>query len=470
MTTAGTETRGERTDRGGDPLRDWLDRLNDRDLPVLGGTVHELCNTADDNDSAASDLARVVLRDASLTSDLIRTANSAYFNPGGNTISTVSRAVVLLGFDTVRSIGLSIAVIDSLVRGTSRERAHRLFRECVAAALCARAMAQSLGDPEPEEVFIAALLYRIGELAFWCLADAGSARTLDAALGEAGDSPRDAERDCLGFSLRALSRAIVREWRLGDIIQEALRPGAPRTMRAELTRSAQEVMEAVWRAEPATATRRLMDTTGLDDAGAEAVLQQVEDELPVFGQALGLDFTRPAPSDPPRPDTERIRAPDPMLQLRILREMTATVRESRDLQTLLGLLTEGLYRGLALDRCAVATLRRGDRGLGLRSSLGDSGALAAALDAASLDTPCGRTLCSPSVRVLGAGERVQLGRPLADALLGHVLIGPLRVGERVLGVIIGERREAPHESGDDLLEGFSHFVDQTELCVGRLMR
>jgi len=454
-----------------DGLGDWLRRLQREDLPVLGDTVQALCNTAQDHGSSATDLAQVILRDAALTSDVIRIANSVYFNPAGLRISTVSRAVIVLGFDTVRAIGLSLTVIDTLVRGDQHSRVRRVFRSSLHAAVQARAMAAALGDPAPEEVLIAALLYRIGELAFWSLADDDTARALDDALATSAGSTAAAERETLGFALRELSRALAREWRLGDLLSGALRPGAPRDARSRLTRSAHAVVADLEAGRPLAARERVISETRLAAADAQALIERADAALPELGRALGVDVTARAPEPATAPAAEPPRLPDPALQLRVLREMSATAHESRDLQALFDLAVEGLYRGQALDRCALAALRRDRRGLVIRAALGVPASLYGALEGLSLNPDTG------IARVLDDGRPVQLEEPRRTRVLGtaaggclgpQVLLAPLHLRGRAIGVLLAEPGAASGDSAREAFDGFCHLAEQTMLCLGRL--
>jgi len=57
-----------------------------------------------------------------MTARLLRVANSPMYNLSGRAISTVSRAVVMLGFDAVRSLCLSIAVVEAVAHGACKLR------------------------------------------------------------------------------------------------------------------------------------------------------------------------------------------------------------------------------------------------------------------------------------------------------------------------------------------------------------
>lgn len=453
---------------GDNPLKHWVDRLEERDLPVLGGTMRDICSATDDGGSSATDLARVVLRDVGLTSDIIRAANSVYFNASGRRIATVSRAVVVLGFDTVRSIGLSLALLDSLVRGHDRARVHRLFAESVEAALCARAMAEAHGERGPEELFIGALLGRVGELAFWCMADSDVAERLEATLSRGDLGQRECERECLGFSLRELSRALAREWRLGELVEDSLRAGGPLTGRARTANTAHQAIERLAGGDEPGAVQTLREGGVADADTAHRIIERVRLEAPAIARALGveLEAVTPAIDQGTTAEEEPPRVPDPALQLRILREMLTSVSEQGDLQTLFDLLMEGLYRGVAVQRCAVATVRRGGQGLRVRASLGDGGGLGDALAEATEDAVT-RVLLRDTTGMLANTDRRALPDTLRAALLPCVLVGPLRANGRTLGVILAELDAA---ATPEISEGFEHFVQHSELCVGTLIR
>lgn len=93
----------------------WIDRLNDSELPALAAVVTDMQQLAASESSSVQDLAAVLLRDASLTSKVLRVANSSYYNPACEDIRTISRAIVLIGFESIRLISLSVSLIDGLL-------------------------------------------------------------------------------------------------------------------------------------------------------------------------------------------------------------------------------------------------------------------------------------------------------------------------------------------------------------------
>jgi hypothetical protein len=89
-------------------LEAWLDVVRDQKMPIFEQTVHHILSISEDDLAPASALAGVVLQDASLTARLLKLANSIAYNPSATAISTVTRAVIVLGFDAVRDMCLTL--------------------------------------------------------------------------------------------------------------------------------------------------------------------------------------------------------------------------------------------------------------------------------------------------------------------------------------------------------------------------
>lgn len=213
-------------------LNAWLDRIRDQELPIFGRTAEQIRELTDNDKAAVSQLADAILRDPGMTAKLLRIANSVIFNTSGIPITTVSRAVVMLGFDMVRQVALSVAFVDALLRGPVRERVLREMARACHAAVQARWLAAKRHDPQSEEVFIAALLYRFGEMAFWCFAGAAGDE-LDEALRHDPQYPGDVEQSLLGFRLHQLTAALTRDWRVSPLLQSVLKGGYSKRSREQ---------------------------------------------------------------------------------------------------------------------------------------------------------------------------------------------------------------------------------------------
>jgi len=135
------------------------------ELPSLPVVALKLLKLTSDIQSSSLDLARVVETDPALTAKVLRIINSAaYALP--RKISSVQQAVVLLGFSTIRTLALEVTLFEQLVPSQHGLAFDRIFfwRHCLSVAALSMAFAESLGHPEPQEVYVAGLLHDIGKI------------------------------------------------------------------------------------------------------------------------------------------------------------------------------------------------------------------------------------------------------------------------------------------------------------------
>jgi HD-like signal output (HDOD) protein len=226
-----------------DPLHAWAARIKYRNIPVFSQTVQEIAQLTASDKSSAFDLAHVVLQDAALTARVLQAANSFTANPNRYPINNVSRAVLMLGFGAMRRISLSVALLDAFLRGAHRQHIERELARCFHAATQAWAFARHRQDPDPEEVFVAALLSSIGVIAFW-ISDDATTFDLDSELGKPGVDKVRAEREIVGFELKQLTAKLNREWRVSGLLDSSLN-GEDTNPRAQYLEYGYEIADAV---------------------------------------------------------------------------------------------------------------------------------------------------------------------------------------------------------------------------------
>ncbi|MFO7736851.1 MAG: HDOD domain-containing protein, partial [Desulfatiglandaceae bacterium] len=104
-----------------------LKRMTEREgLPSLSPLVIQLVELAADDRSSARDLAAVIEEDPGLTTRLLRLVGSAFF-ARPERVTSVSQAVVLLGFKRVRIMALSISLRDMFPMGRQGGMDYDLF-------------------------------------------------------------------------------------------------------------------------------------------------------------------------------------------------------------------------------------------------------------------------------------------------------------------------------------------------------
>ena len=75
----------------------WIERISVQEMPALCATVRMLEKMAQDDNMSLADLGKSILHDNGLTTRILRVANSVTYSRGSNQVTTISRAVVLLG-------------------------------------------------------------------------------------------------------------------------------------------------------------------------------------------------------------------------------------------------------------------------------------------------------------------------------------------------------------------------------------
>jgi len=118
----------------------------------------------DDPNSTAKDLNDVIIQDQSLTASVLRLANSAYYG-FPRRISTVTEAIVLLGFSAIRGLVLAASVQDVMNKEMSGYalESGELWHHSYACGMGSRIIAKRIKMPA-DQAFTAGLLHDIGKL------------------------------------------------------------------------------------------------------------------------------------------------------------------------------------------------------------------------------------------------------------------------------------------------------------------
>jgi len=139
-------------------------------LPAFPAIVSQLLAVINSPDSSSEDAARLIEKDPALTSKMLRLANSAFYGMP-RTVSSVNGAVVVLGFNSIRSIvlGASLVKIFPFGAGGSLFSVKNFWMHSFVCAIGARSIVTlCINDlmVDPESAFCAAMMHDIGKLIF----------------------------------------------------------------------------------------------------------------------------------------------------------------------------------------------------------------------------------------------------------------------------------------------------------------
>ena len=248
------------------------------DLPALGSSVTRVVQMASSSDEAVRNLASFVLADAGLTQKILRVANTVVYRTySGAPITTVSKAIFLLGFENVKTNALAMLLVDGM-SGNRAQSVRAELAQSLAASVIGREMAKRSQFKDAEEAAVAALFKNMGRLLV--AAHDHNLYSDVAALIEGGRTPSQASGQVLGCSFEMLAETVLQEWQIPDTIVKALGtlPSGP----LRPAKSRQEWMQQV--AAFSTAAAALLPKLGQEgqEAAGRALLNR-------FGAALALD-------------------------------------------------------------------------------------------------------------------------------------------------------------------------------------
>lgn len=209
------------------PNRDHRETLLARiadspNLPSPPGVVLQVLERASQIDCTPSELATVIHRDPALCGKILKAINSA-LHVMPRAITSLERAVALLGLKPVRSLVISLTLPAMQRQLSQPPPAETFWKESVAGAIIAYELALYLRRPHPEDDLVAGLLRDLGVLALQQVYPADYAGLLARPIEEWNRSQCRLEEECLGINHAEVSAFLLRRWRLPEDITEAVR-------------------------------------------------------------------------------------------------------------------------------------------------------------------------------------------------------------------------------------------------------
>lgn len=339
-------------------------------MPVFAHAAQKVKGTADDENSTFADLAWTILQDPALTAMVLKVSNSIYYNPISKPISTVSRAVMRLGFDAVKTMCITASLIEAVLPKLGRKRVALEVARAFHAAVQAKMMVGRCKLIQPEEVFVAALLSRIGHIAFWCFAGETGNR-LEEALDTSVQTESRVESQVLGFRLEELTLRLAHEWKLSGLLESVilgLDPNDPRTQAVKLGHSLAQSSEKGW---DSPQTKKTIQSIGeflkIPETEASQIVHAAAKDAVDITASYGAkvcsrlipippEFAVASHEDPPEIQRDYPET-DHALQLASLRDLSAIVHSRNgNVNAVMSVMLEGIHRGIGMDRVFLALL------------------------------------------------------------------------------------------------------------------
>ncbi len=213
-------------------------------LPTLSAVAVRLLEATADDNADVGEIVGLISSDVALTTKLLKLCRTVH-RGRARTVSTVSRAVVLLGLDALRSAVLSLQVYETLRQAAAEHDddpagEHRFdragfWRHSLGVATAARLIAEAqlqaarqgpgkrpaAGLPQPDEAYVAGLLHDLGKAALELILPRSVERVL--ALTEQYQvGMAEVERRVIGVDHHTAGKRLAEYWRLPHLLQDVI--------------------------------------------------------------------------------------------------------------------------------------------------------------------------------------------------------------------------------------------------------
>ena len=425
-------------------LEAWMDALAEQELPTLDAVVREICELSENEKCRAEDLTKIILRDADLTSKVLRIANSVHYNPSFAPIKTVSRAIVHLGFDNLRNITLATTLIDNFLKGKPKALLIQSLARSFHAAVQAKAMVPFLDGDKKEQIFIAALLRNISELALISTGRKVVEDFIDA-RDHAPHTEHSLALDYLGVDTSLLSRYLIKDWALGDLLSEACENHVHSSSAARAVNLGNEISTYIKRGIKSAEMQKLCQQTAnlckipFEDAKKQILL--MADEASVIAKIYGVEVLISALPDPHQIEEKEIAVekPDYLFQQQ-LNQIHKAMLAGDDLPKVTQLSLAALHEGADIPRLAILMVDHKSKMLDVRYVAGKGTHLWRQKIKISLEKLHKGELLHELLRTQqpfhyrAGGERNDAGALHAMAARGDIFLAPLHLNKRLMAI------------------------------------
>lgn len=465
----------------------------------MASTVRALSRLSQDDLTALSDIGNSIIHDSALTSSILKVANQTSRHKSGS-VTTVSRACVVLGFKKLRNICITVKLLGGLLKNATLNKAVyiellKLMSQSFHAAMLAKMMLANYDEDTQEEVFIATLLTHLGESAFWSMGGELTEK-LEIRLRRVTDaSQRKAiVKDQLGASFEELNQGLAKAWRLSDVLIKSMDDSQTRTPELQVIQLADdasrcfadksalpshrnELIERIakqLKLDKRQAVKRInrcqSDTTEMLDSLGIAVLKQFIYKQDVSYIELNstdveeIDNSAQAPSI------------DPLTQLKWLRELTMLSTKRISLNQAIQLSIEALTKTLNMDKVLLLMADKNQHALVPRfHNDGCDRQIITSFRIALSDQDSVFTLMQQELLPIWIRENVgERYKRLISSELKRVVsakgyfLAPLVINNKCVGYFYLDKSVSNKSLTNDDFEVFEHFTVLTSLCLSSM--
>lgn len=207
-----------------EPPRDRLLRKikEDNNLPTLGVAISKVVQITSSGEDSVAKLAHFVLSDVGLTQKILRLSNTIqYRTSAGAPVTTISRAIFLLGFNTIKTSALAMLLVDCFKDKQHAKSVRKELMQALCASIIGREMAQRGRFQNGEEAAVVSLFKNVGRVLVASF-DHELYSRIQAMTANGHTTVTEASAILLGCSYERFGEMALQEWKIPDIIVQSV--------------------------------------------------------------------------------------------------------------------------------------------------------------------------------------------------------------------------------------------------------
>ncbi|MCP3867184.1 MAG: HDOD domain-containing protein [Gammaproteobacteria bacterium] len=191
------------------------------DFPMLSESIRTLNRLGSSEEDNINHISSVIIKDFALTNKILKVVNSAYYSHFAGKIGTVSRAIVVLGIKTIRSIAASLIFFEHLHNKAQATQLKDDIATAVFSATMARQLAEDASMESVEESFLCGMLHNLGRiLVTYYLHD--ESEEIERLVKQQDMEPEAAQKKVLGISFEGVGLAVSKHWNFPEEITQGM--------------------------------------------------------------------------------------------------------------------------------------------------------------------------------------------------------------------------------------------------------
>lgn len=199
-------------------------------MPTLGSAIGRILKLSASEDESIRQLSHSILCDVSLTQKILRLSNSiAYRSTGGKTVTNITHAIFLLGFETVRTCALAVLLVDKILADTNADFVRFELIHGLTASMISQELVKQSQFYQVEEVAIAALFKNMGRLLLAAYKPDKYQEIMHSARTQY-QSPEQAARELFALDLNDFTETILGKWNIPTNIIQTIKGKSPETL------------------------------------------------------------------------------------------------------------------------------------------------------------------------------------------------------------------------------------------------